>query len=74
MSHSVAEIMPQVEPGPSRVSSLGARVGAQIALVLGASVLLTAAVTRQSLWIDEAYVAWFGSLPSYHTMLSILWA
>ena len=46
----------------------------QLALVLCASVLLALAVTRQSLWIDEAYVAWFASQPSYHAMLSTLWA
>jgi hypothetical protein len=45
----------------------------QIALVLCASVLLAAAVTRQSLWIDEAYVVWFASHPSYPAMFRTLW-
>lgn len=45
----------------------------QITLVLCTSALLALAVTRQSLWIDEAYVAWFASHPSYAAMFRTLW-
>jgi hypothetical protein len=44
----------------------------QVALVLATSLLLGIAVTRQSLWIDEAFSAWFASYSTVPSMMKAL--
>jgi hypothetical protein len=52
------------------VASSGASL--QFAFVLATSLLLGIAVTRQSLWIDEAFSAWFATYPTSLSMMKAL--
>jgi hypothetical protein len=54
------------------LSGTGSRDRGQIAFVVLGSALLMLAITRQSLWIDEAWTAWFAGHASMRSLLHVL--
>jgi hypothetical protein len=57
------------DPHASGLFDRESSVREQIALVILGSILLAVAVTKQSLWIDEAWTAWFAGHPSAKSLL-----
>jgi hypothetical protein len=68
-------ISEQLDHAPRQMLPLGSGSSMdreQIAFVVLGSALLVLAITRQSLWIDEAWTAWFAAHASTQSLLHVL--
>jgi hypothetical protein len=62
-------------PKTASLWDIASTARAQVALVALGSAVLALAITRQSLWIDEAWTAWFAAQTSTGSLLrDLMWA